>query len=154
MTSMKVAYSDQKCNAKRRGIPFLLTLGEFIQWWMETGHVNERGRGKGKWQMGRINDAGPYALGNIIPITHERNLSDAGVFAKYNRTSEHHQRARQTASNRLLVECRAAQRVSMQEAVTCPHCNKLGRAAGMYRWHFERCKQKSPSFPGLSVQSA
>ena len=27
--------------------------------------------------------------------------------------------------------------------VTCPHCGKIGDASGMYRWHFDNCKNRS-----------
>lgn len=30
--------------------------------------------------------------------------------------------------------------------ISCPYCNKSGRSSAMYRWHFDKCKQKISSF--------
>ena len=30
--------------------------------------------------------------------------------------------------------------IANKKTVTCPHCNKNGKAAGMNRWHFDKCK--------------
>lgn len=29
---------------------------------------------------------------------------------------------------------------ALKRVLTCPHCNKIGQAAGMNRWHFDNCK--------------
>ena len=58
-------YKEQKKAAKRRGIEFKLTFEEWYEWWQQTGHYHERGMYKGQYCMCRINDTGPYELGNI-----------------------------------------------------------------------------------------
>lgn len=30
-----------------------------------------------------------------------------------------------------------------QKTHVCPHCNKEGKGAGMFNWHFDKCKNKS-----------
>ena len=69
------AYLTQRRNAKRRGIPFLLTLPEWWEWWQSNGW-QARGRRRGCSVMARYGDVGPYALGNIYATTPEGNISD------------------------------------------------------------------------------
>jgi len=73
---MRDEWQHQKDNAKRRGIAFLLTFDQWRDWWLETGHYPERGRGKGKYVMARVNDAGPYELGNIKCLRYEVNAAE------------------------------------------------------------------------------
>lgn len=70
-------FLTQRQNAKKRNIDWQLTEQEWIDWWEETGHLNDRGRGKGKWLMARFNDTGPYSLTNIFCHQHGSNVSDA-----------------------------------------------------------------------------
>ncbi len=58
-------YYSQKHNAKYRGIEFKLTYEEWLNWWIETGKLEQRGRGLNQYQMCRYNDEGPYELGNM-----------------------------------------------------------------------------------------
>lgn len=75
------AYLRQK-NAKRldtEGNPIEMKLS-FTQWlaiWVDSGHLNNRGRGKGKYVMSRINDLGHYELGNVFIQLHTENVSQA-----------------------------------------------------------------------------
>jgi hypothetical protein len=70
-------YGTQKNNAKRRSVDFKLTFEQWWDWWQSTGHYSKRGRGKGKFCMGRIGDTGAYELGNIYCSTYEGNTSAA-----------------------------------------------------------------------------
>lgn len=64
-------YSKQKENAKRRGIPFLLTYDEWWKIWEDSGKWDQRGNKIGSYVMSRQNDEGFYAIGNvyITPFT-------------------------------------------------------------------------------------
>jgi len=58
-------YTQQRNNARSRAIQFHLT---FLQWhaiWQASGKLELCGRGKGKFCMSRLNDAGAYELGNV-----------------------------------------------------------------------------------------
>jgi hypothetical protein len=67
-------YKQQESAAKARGIPFLLTFEEWRDIWMDSGMWEARGRLKGQCVMARLNDEGPYALGNVkICLTDENN---------------------------------------------------------------------------------
>jgi hypothetical protein len=69
-------YATAKSNAKARGVPFNLTIDEWYDWWIATGHWHERGCRKGQYVMARFSDKGPYALGNIKCILHSENASE------------------------------------------------------------------------------
>lgn len=67
-------YHNQRYHASKvRGIEFNLSFEEWLDWWGDD--IENRGCTAGKLQMGRYNDEGPYALGNIYKCTIEENLS-------------------------------------------------------------------------------
>lgn len=72
-SSQRSAYNQHKKNAKRRGIDFLLTFDQWLDIW---GDKIEQ-RGPRSWQLGmcRINDSGPYAVGNVYLGTPARNAA-------------------------------------------------------------------------------
>lgn len=70
----RYAYGQQKSMAKRRDIEFNLTLEEWIEWWGDDFKL--RGRGEGKLVMCRLNDEGPYEVGNIYKATGAENTSE------------------------------------------------------------------------------
>ena len=67
-------YMMQRYCAKQRGIDWQFTYESWCDWWGED--YKDRGKGKGKLQMGRFNDAGPYNPENCYKVTHENNLKD------------------------------------------------------------------------------
>lgn len=71
----KAAFNAQKGHAKVRGIDFLFTFEEWLDWWGDDLHVN-RGITKGKLVMARFNDEGPYHPSNVKKITTEENLGE------------------------------------------------------------------------------
>jgi hypothetical protein len=64
-------FLDQRANAKKRGIPFLFTYEEWLEWWGED--INKRGCNAGDLVMARHGDVGPYQLGNVYKSTVEDN---------------------------------------------------------------------------------
>ncbi len=70
------AFHDQKCRATERGIPFRLTFSEWLSVWQESGHINERGKGRGRYCMARHGDVGAYEIGNVKIITAEENRAE------------------------------------------------------------------------------
>lgn len=69
-------FLTQRNNAKKRNIDWQLTFDEWLNWWQQTGHFADRGRGKGKWVMSRFGDTGPYSLSNIFCNRHGYNISE------------------------------------------------------------------------------
>ena len=72
-------YNQQKAHAKQRGIEFLLTFEQWLELWTKSGHLNERGRGAGAYNMCRIADQGPYAIGNVFIGTTEQNSREGNL---------------------------------------------------------------------------
>jgi len=74
--SPRIIYTRQKCMAKYRGIDFHLSFDEWNDIWQASGKWNERGRGKGKYCMSRVNDTGAYAVGNVFIQLTTQNSGD------------------------------------------------------------------------------
>lgn len=71
----KGRYSAHKANARKRGVPFLLTYDEWLCIWMQSGHFNARGNKTANgYVMARHGDRGPYAVGNVAIIRHGDNV--------------------------------------------------------------------------------
>lgn len=68
-------FIQQRANARNRGISWSLSFEQWRDWWLATGHVDERGRLCGQWVMGRPYDSGPYELGNLLCLRAEDNVS-------------------------------------------------------------------------------
>ncbi len=62
--------------AKRRGLGFEFTFEEWYDFWQKSGHWEERGRGKGQYVMSRVNDQGPYKVGNVFIQLASQNVVD------------------------------------------------------------------------------
>lgn len=66
-----LAFCRQRTHASQRGIEWLLTQQEWIDWW--GNDFKKRGRAKDALQMCRYGDNGPYAIGNIYKATLAEN---------------------------------------------------------------------------------
>src|SRR5580765_8503076 len=64
-------FQKQARNAKKRGIPFLLTFDEWWLIWQSSQKWEQRGRRKGQYVMARFKDLGPYTVGNVRICTIE-----------------------------------------------------------------------------------
>ena len=97
MFDVKVAkrkFHAHKGVAKQRNVPFELFYDEWINIWLASGKYELRGTGKGKYCMSRINDVGPYAVGNVFIQLHTQNVLDALVGKK--KTPQHIENWRQS----------------------------------------------------------
>ena len=70
------SYIQQKSNAKRRGIPFLLTFEDWWAIWQASGKWEQRGKLAGQYVMARYGDVGPYASGNVRICTSGANQQE------------------------------------------------------------------------------
>lgn len=68
-------FIQQRNNARTRKIGWELTLWQWWTIWQESGCWTERGRGRG-YAMCRVNDVGPYAVGNVYIATGVQNMHD------------------------------------------------------------------------------
>lgn len=72
-------YFHQKSAAKARGIPFLISIKDWENWWegqLGPDWFSKRGSERGKYVMARLDDKGPYQLGNIKCILTEDNIRE------------------------------------------------------------------------------
>ena len=67
------AFCTQRTNARKRGIPFLLTFPQWWGLWLASGHWHERGVGQG-YVMARFKDQGAYEIGNVRIVTAVENM--------------------------------------------------------------------------------
>ena len=70
---------DQKENAKRRSIEFDFPFEEWLQFWLDSGHWDDRGTGAGSYVMSRKGDTGPYRIDNVEIKSQEENLSEGNI---------------------------------------------------------------------------
>jgi len=66
------AFAHQRQNAIRRSIGWTLTFWQWWTIWQESGHWEQRGRGRG-YMMCRYDDAGSYEVGNVYICTGVHN---------------------------------------------------------------------------------
>lgn len=69
-------YSAHYKGAIYRGIPFQMTFEEWVQWWNTDNRWSNRGTGKNKLCMARLNDEGPYNISNVKCITNSENSKE------------------------------------------------------------------------------
>jgi hypothetical protein len=73
------AYTNQRRNAKWRGIGWEMTFPEWCAIWDASGRSDQKGSSKADhYQMARHGDTGPYKVGNVSIQTKSQNGSDAG----------------------------------------------------------------------------
>lgn len=77
MQDIRNKYHTQKSLAKRRGIRFLLTFGEWWEIWQGSGHWPQRGKGTKQYVMARYHDSGPYVWWNVKIILARDNVKEA-----------------------------------------------------------------------------
>ena len=72
-------YTQQKSNAKQRGVDFLLTLEQWKSIWLESGNWDQRGRGAEKYCMCRVGDKGAYEISNVFIGLGRQNVRDGNL---------------------------------------------------------------------------
>lgn len=77
-----VAYTRQRENAKRRGIAWDMSLGQWWEIWQKSGQWKNRGIYKGQYCMSRLGDVGPYSPENVAIIPNADNAREARSHAK------------------------------------------------------------------------
>lgn len=72
-----IAYSDQRREAKRRGLGWELNLWGWWTIWQESGKWELRGKYRGNYVMCRKDDLGPYSRENVYIATCSHNVSSS-----------------------------------------------------------------------------
>ena len=151
MNAVEKAYKEQilyianKVDALGNPVKMKMTVQQFADEWIQSGHWDERGRGKGKYCMARNNDIGHYEVGNVRIILHSENVSEAKKGKPH--TAEH--KAKNSAANKgrsKSAEHNAKNSASRKgkpvSKIQCPHCGTWGPSNNMKRYHFDNCKRK------------
>lgn len=73
------SFSQQRKNSDIRKIGWELSLWQWWQIWQQSGHWSERGVGRDRYGMCRLNDCGPYAVDNVYIGTTTENMKDYWV---------------------------------------------------------------------------
>ena len=68
---LRSAYLDQKNNAEKRGIEFLFSFEEWVDWWGDD--IDRRGNQWNRLVMARHGDSGPYHPDNVKKLSMEEN---------------------------------------------------------------------------------
>lgn len=79
MHPLKDAFNKQKNAAKFRGVEWKFSFDEWLKVWQDSGNLENRGKGIGKFVMARFGDVGPYSPSNVEIILCEKNTSDCRV---------------------------------------------------------------------------
>lgn len=136
MTIYKQRYFEHKQNAKRRNIPFELSLTEWTNIWQDSGKWELRGKGKGSYVMSRIGDTGSYSVDNVYINLNETNSSEA---RKGQKSSIEHANAISVAlkGKKKSKDAVANNAISQlnRPKYTCQHCNRLISGAGNLKQH-------------------
>src|SRR6516164_4696462 len=70
-------FYEQRRAAGQRGVEWQLDFRTWLEIWQASGHLHQRGRCKGSYQMCRSGDIGPYASSNVRIDLMENNASEA-----------------------------------------------------------------------------
>lgn len=121
---LKSDFHMQRVSARGRGIGFELTWDQWLNIWIVSGHLLERGKGAGKYCMARHGDVGPYAVGNVSIVTFEENLRDR-VFS-----AEHRRKISEASKGRVCSEVtrRKLSAALKGKVKSAEHCRKLSLA--------------------------
>lgn len=181
LESAKKSYLDHCGRTKRRKdrtgqqIEMRLTFDEWLDIWLCSGQLLNRGRSKGQYCMSRKGDLGHYEVGNVFIQLASQNSSDARIwFTHSDETKQKMSEKRKGVPNgkkgkkqngpawnkgkshspEQVEKMREAMTGYEYEQVTCPHCGTSGGSNNMKRYHFDRCKHRvmpssimNPNFP-------
>ena len=73
LTKLKYAYTAQKTKYQKRGVSFNISFDSWLNWWIDTGRLDQRGRGQNDFVMARIDPKKGYDIDNIVCRTKKEN---------------------------------------------------------------------------------
>ena len=77
--AVKDRYRWHRNNAKRRNIPFNISIEDWYNIWIKSGKWEQRGRGSKAYVMSRIGDEGAYEVGNVVIKTQAENAKEGSL---------------------------------------------------------------------------
>lgn len=172
---LKLSYNFLKSYTKKRidrngnPIGWELTFDQWLDIWIKSGHLSNRGTHSGGYVMARKGDIGPYNLDNVDIILHSDNIKFAKSYykvtdelkshlSKLNKGktySEEHKKKlsevhkkRWESIDKTKLNWKPSQETlekmrkprGPRPTTVCPHCNVQGAIANLKRYHFNNCK--------------
>ncbi len=136
MTNYYQDYMTQRRNASRRDIEFNLSFDEWLSIWSQSGKLELRGRGAGKYHMCRKNDIGAYDITNVYIDLAENN----GSLPHKGKAKSSKQKFKMSLAQKGVKKSETAienNRASQlhRPKYDCPHCNKLVSGLGNLKQH-------------------
>ena len=101
-------FASQRRSAVRKGCRFLLSFDQWFAIWRASGHFHERGRGRGKYCLARLDAGGAFEVGNVRVITIEA-VGAARRFSDETRAKIAARNRRRRASAKTRAKMSAAQ---------------------------------------------
>ena len=132
----KHIFQKQRSGAKARGIGFDLTLEEWWSIWGNSKRWKQRGRGVGKYCMGRFGDVGPYAVGNVKIIKFTDNSGDS-TRGKHVNCKPVVQFLGKLPIAEFSSAIQAEHLTGIVRSSICQVCKGDRRSAGGYRWRYK-----------------
>lgn len=74
--SLAWRFHNQRQAASHRKIEWSLSFVEWMEIWLSSGKLAERGQGRGRYCMARKGDTGPYSADNVYITTCDNNVRD------------------------------------------------------------------------------
>ncbi len=82
-THMANRFLKQRSNAIKRGISFTISFPDWIKIWQDSGHIEEIGKGYGRYVMARKTDNGGYEVGNVSIVHSIDNIREYYDVSRY-----------------------------------------------------------------------
>lgn len=76
-------FANHRQRAKKRAIPFEMTLWEWWSVWQKSGKWDQRGNRRDQYVMARKGDVGPYSVKNVYITTQTQNMKDAVINQRF-----------------------------------------------------------------------
>lgn len=137
-------YKGHQGVARQRNIDFNFTFDEWLDVWIASGHLSERGRKRGQYVMARYNDIGPYEASNVRIITTGENLREG------NNSAAAKSAASKEAMNRPGVRAKrsaAAKAANARPEVRAKHCKRIQTPDGVFESRIAAAEHYRVSIP-------
>lgn len=128
MNKWKNKYTNKKGNAKKKGIPFLLSFEEYMELVAEAGLIDPEqiGISIDSYHLSRYGDVGPYEIGNCRFIPHRENLKEKIINGGTERAANKNRgKTKDTHDSVKTISLKASQRTKENDAGRISQAEKL-----------------------------
>lgn len=140
--------STQRVDKNGNPIQFELTFDEWLSVWVDSGHLAERGNKRGKYCMSRVDDIGPYKVGNVFIQLTTNNTKDAidveGLRERMTGSGNPMYGVDRKGEKNPMYGTAGGMAGKIQPKATCKYCGLTQGANSIGRNHNEKCKMAPP----------